>query len=133
MDFPDAVWEFHEDPSIIGPTPPRDHEERTARFGEAIIHFAKRIPQTPVNNRLIAQLIGASTSIGANFCEAADAVSGKDFRKSVGSCRKESKVSMFFLRMIATAEPWLAEEARKWWREARELNLILGAIWRKQR
>jgi hypothetical protein len=38
---------------------------------------------------------------------------------------------MFFLRMIASAEPTLAVEARKLWREAKELNLIFGAIWRK--
>ena len=47
---------------------PYDLEERTARFGEAIIRFAKRIPQNPVNNRLISQLVGAGTSIGANYC-----------------------------------------------------------------
>jgi four helix bundle protein len=107
-------------------------EERTAKFGEEIIRFSKRIPQTPVNSRLIAQLVGAGTSVGANFCEAADSVSNKDFKKSIGTCRKESKESMFFLRMIAAAEPPLAEEARGLWREARELNLVLGSIWRKK-
>src|ERR1051325_2162582 len=56
-----------------------DLEERTARFGEDIIRFAKKIPQNPVNNRLIDQLVGAGTSIGANYCEADDAVSKKDF------------------------------------------------------
>src|SRR5213592_1342310 len=47
-----------------------DLEERTARFGEALIRFAKKIPQNPVNNRLIEQLVGAGTSVGANYCEA---------------------------------------------------------------
>ena len=56
-----------------------DLEERTARFGEAIIRFAKNIPQNPVNNRLIEQLVGAGTSVGANYCEADDGVSRKDF------------------------------------------------------
>ena len=81
-----------------------DLMERTAKFGEAVIRFAKRIPQNPVNNRLIAQLVGAGTSVGANYCEADDAVSGKDYKKSIGTCRKESKESMFFLRMVATSE-----------------------------
>jgi hypothetical protein len=45
---------------------PYDLEERTAQFGEAIIRFAKKIPQNPVNNRLIAQLVAAGTSVGAN-------------------------------------------------------------------
>jgi hypothetical protein len=39
--------------------------------------------------------------------------------------------ALFFLRMVATAEPTLSDEARVLWREAKELNLIFGAIWRK--
>jgi four helix bundle protein len=108
-----------------------DLEERTAKFGEAIIAFAKKIPENSVNGRLINQLVGAGTSVGANYCEAADCVSKKDFKKSIGICRKESKETRFFLRMIASAEPSLKEEARTLWKEAKELNLIFGAIWRK--
>ena len=114
-----------------GKLPPRDLMERTAQFGEAIIRFAKKIPHAPENTRLINQLVGAGTSVGANYCEADDSVSGKDFKKSIGTCRKESKETMFFLRMIGTSEEGLKEEARKLWREAKELNLIFGAIWRK--
>jgi four helix bundle protein len=119
------------DEGAAGKSRPRDLEERTAQFGEAIIRFAKKIPQNAVNYRLIAQLVGAGTSVGANFCEADDAVSGKDFKKSIGTCRKESKETMFFLRMVAAAEESLSAEARVLWREAKELNLIFGAIWRK--
>jgi four helix bundle protein len=117
--------------SVPAGLPPRNLEERTAEFGEAIIRFAKKIPQNPVNNRLIDQLVGAGTSVGANFCEADNSVSGKDFKQRIGTCRKESRETMFFLRMIATAEGNLASEARVLWREAKELNLIFGAIWRK--
>jgi len=49
---------------------PFDFEERTARFGEEIVRYSKRIPHSPTNNRLIDQLVGAATSIGANYCEA---------------------------------------------------------------
>jgi len=112
-------------------SPPPDLMERTAQFGEAIIRFAKKIPHTPENTRLISQLVGAGTSIGANYCEADDSVSGKDFKKSIGTCRKESKETMFFLRMVGTSEEALRDEARQLWREAKELNLIFGAIWRK--
>jgi four helix bundle protein len=111
--------------------PPRDLEERATRFGEAIVRFARKIPQKPVNNRLIDQLVGAGTSIGANYSEAKDAVSRKDFKNRVGTSRKESKETMFFLRMVAAAEEGLAGEARVLWREAKELNLIFGSIWRK--
>ena len=113
------------------PPPPEDLAERTARFGESIISFAKKIPRNAVNNRLIDQLVGAGTSVGANYCEADDAVSGKEFKQRIGTSRKESKETMFFLRMVAAAEESLAAEARVLWREAKELNLIFGAIWRK--
>ena len=108
-----------------------DLAERTARFGEAIIRFAQKIPPTPVNTRLISQLVGAGTSVGANFCEADDGVSKKDFRNKVGTCRKEAKETKYWLRMVAVAEPRLKAEARILWQEAKELNLIFGAIWRK--
>jgi four helix bundle protein len=108
-----------------------DLEERTARFGEAVIRFAKKIPQNPVNNRLIDQLIGSGTSVGANYCEADDAVSKRDFRNKIGTCRKEAKESKFFLRMVATAEESLRAEARELWIEAKELHLIFCSIYRK--
>jgi len=75
-----------------------DFEERTARFGEAIIDFAKTIPLNPVTNRIITQLVGAGTSVDANYVEAGDAVSKKDFLKSIGTCRKEARESKHFLR-----------------------------------
>lgn len=108
--------------------------ERVALFGERIIQFAKKIPRGfnhPENNRLIDQLVGAGTSVGANYCEADDAVSGKDFKFKIGISRKESKETKFFLRMVAASEASLAEEARALWREAKELNLIFGSMWRK--
>ena len=117
--------------SRAGGESPADLMERTAQFGEAIIRFAKKIPRAPENNRLIVQLVGAATSVGANYCEADDSVSGKDFRNRIGTCRKESKETMFFLRMVAASEAGLADEARELWREAKELNLIFGSIWRK--
>ena len=70
-----------------------DLEERTARFGEAVIDFAKTIPQNPVTNRLISQLVGAGTSVGANYDEADDAVSKKNFLKCIGTCKKEARES----------------------------------------
>ena len=106
-----------------------DLAERTARFGEEIIRFAQKVPRNPVNNRLIEQLAG--TSIGANYCEADDGVSRKDFKNKIGTCRKEARETKFFLRMIAAAEPGLKSEARRLWQEAKELHLIFCAIFRK--
>lgn len=58
---------------------PFDLEERTAKFGEAIVRFSGKIPRDPTNNRLIDQLVGCGTSVGANDCEANEGVSKKDF------------------------------------------------------
>ena len=110
---------------------PFDLEERTSRFGEQIILFAKKIPENSRNRRLIDQLVGAGTAVGANYCEADEYVSKKDFRNMIGRCKKEAKETLFFLRMIATSEPDLADEARKLYREGKELKLIFAAIYRK--
>src|SRR5713101_508960 len=108
-----------------------DLEERTAKFGEAVIRFAKKVPVNVVNSRLVGQLVRAGTSVGANYAEADDAVSKKDFKNKIGTCRKESRETKHWLRMIATAEPALKDEARPLWQEAKELHLIFASIWRK--
>lgn len=110
---------------------PFDLEERTAAFGESIIRFLRKVPRGPNNNRLIDQLVGCGTSVGANYCEANEGVSKKDFRNIIGRCKKESKECKFFLRMIAASEPHLAEDARPLYREATELLLIFSSIYRK--
>jgi four helix bundle protein len=110
---------------------PHDLEERTAQFGEAIIRFTKKIPRGPGNDRLIGQLTGCGTSTGANYCEASECFSKKDFKFIIGRCVKEAKETRFFLRMVATAEPKLAAEARMLYREARELHMIFASMYRK--
>jgi four helix bundle protein len=105
-----------------------DLEERTAQFGEAVIDFARTIPQGPVTNRLISQLVGAGTSIGANYCEADDAVSRKEFFLRIGTCRKEARETKYFLRMIVHAVPETRTSARALWDEARQLHLIFCKI-----
>ena len=110
---------------------PFDLEERTAVFGERIVRFSKSIPRHPSNDRLIDQIVGAGTSIGANYCEANDSLSKKDFRHSVSRCVKEAKETRFFLRMIAASEPGLAAEARALWREATELLRILASMYKR--
>ena len=127
----DETWALNDGPSENGDRHPFDLEERTAQFGEAIVRFSRKIPRDPTNNRLIGQLVGCGTSIGANYCEANEGVSKKDFRNTIGRCVKEAKETRFFLRMIAASEPGLAEEARQLYREAKELHLIFASIYRK--
>ena len=126
------VWIMQDGP--LNERKPRhdfDLEERTSIFGEQIVRFSKKIPRSPTNDRLINQIAGAGTSVGANFCEANDCVSKKDFRNTVKRCIKESKETRFFLRMIVASEPTLAAEARRLYREATELTRILATMHRK--
>lgn len=110
-----------------------DLEERTAKFGEEIIIFSKDMLVNEVTKPLINQLVKCGTSIGANYCEADDAESRKDFKHKVGICKKESREAKHFLRMISVAVPEMAERARKLWQEAKELNLIFNSIHKKLR
>ena len=103
--------------------------------GEAIVEFAKTIPQNPVTNRIITQLVGAGTSVGANYVEADDAVSKPrklSGLKNIGTCRKEARETKHFLRMAVRAVPELKPQARMLWLEARELHLIFSKIWRNK-
>ena len=108
-----------------------DLEERTAKFGEEVIRFCKEIPRNELTRRIIDQLVGCGTAVGANYCEADDAESSKDFKHKIGLCKKESREAKHFLRMSAVAVPELADKARKLWVEAKELNLIFNKIYIK--
>jgi four helix bundle protein len=132
--FEAAFWGY--DVSVVREEPDSkrvyDLEERTARFGEAIIDLAKTIPQNAVTSRIISQLVGSGTSVGANYVEADDAVSKKEFLKNIGTCRKEARETKHFLRMAVRAAPELKLQARTIWMEARELHLIFSKIWRSK-
>jgi len=108
-----------------------DLEERTAVFGEDIIRFARKIPKDEITRSLITQLVRAGTSIGANYCEADDAESGKDFKHKIGIAKKEARETKHWLRIIVVACPELKEEARRLWQEAKELHLIFNSITKK--
>ena len=106
-------------------------EDITAKFGEDVIKFCKKIPRGPITDPLVNQLVKCGTSVGANYCEADDAESKLDFRHKIGICKKESRESKHFIRMTVIAVPELKEEARKLWQEAKELNLIFNSIYKK--
>lgn len=105
-----------------------DLEERTAKFGEDTIKFCKLLPRNTITIPIISQLIRCSTSTGANYCEADDAESRKDFKHKIGICKKETRESKHWLRMVAIACPGHKEKARELWKETKELNLIFNAI-----
>ncbi|MEK7542359.1 MAG: four helix bundle protein [Patescibacteria group bacterium] len=111
--------------------PVYDLEERTATFGEEVIGFAKNLPNTAINKSLVSQIVRSATSIGANYMEADGAESKKDFKHKIALCKKESKETRHWLRMIAKANPDKAHECRKLWQEVQELTLIFSSILRK--
>lgn len=113
--------------------PKYDLEERTGKFGEEIVKFCKKVPQNPITTPIITQIVKAGTSIGANYCEADCAETKKDFEHKLAICKKESKETKHWLRMIAIACPDLKEESRAHWKEVNELNLIFSAIINKSK
>ena len=105
-----------------------DLGERTAKFGEEIIGFAKTLERNEINRPLIGQLVSSGTSVGANYMEADGAESKKDFRHKIGICKKESKETKHWLRMINKANPNRNIECGRLSQEAQELTLIFSSI-----
>ena len=105
-----------------------DLEERTAVFAERVIDFALDVERNPVTLPIVSQLVRAATSVGANYCEADDAESKKDFRHKIGLCRKEARETKYWFRMIARAALQTKQQARPLWQEAKELHLIFSKI-----
>ena len=105
-----------------------DLQERTACFGEAVIQFVRTIPLNAITSSVVSQLVRSATSVGANYCEADDAESKKDFRHKISICLKEIKETRHWLRMMAAVAPEFRNDARTLYKEAKELNLIFAAI-----
>jgi four helix bundle protein len=108
---------------------PRDLEDRTFLFAESVRTFVKQQPRTISNAEVVRQLVRASGSVAANWIEADEALSKKDFLMRAKICRKEAKESRLFLRLSDTG---LSKENVKrrdsLAAEARELTLIFSAI-----
>lgn len=105
-----------------------DLEERTALFAEKIISLMKKIKIGSVNKRIVEQLVGCGGSIGANYCEANEAESKKDFIHKVSICKKEIKETKHWIRLLAKANSEQKEALRELWQEAQELLLIFSKI-----
>ena len=108
---------------------PRDLEERTFRFAESVRAFVKQLPRTISNTEDVRQLVRASGSVAANWIEADEALSKKDFLMRVKICRKEAKESRLFLRLLDVGLTKSTVAIRdRLAAEARELTLIFSSI-----
>jgi len=104
-------------------------EERTAVFAERIRDFCLALPRNIVNNEYISQLIRAGSSPGANYIEANESIGTKDFAMKIKTCRRESKETAYWLRLVITDKTDEMEKERNYLRqEAKEFVLIFTAI-----
>src|SRR4030043_2392139 len=101
-----------------------DLEERTLEFAKQVIKLCKQLPQNVINKELIAQLIRASGSVGANYRGANDALSKKDFSHRIKITRKEAKESSYWLELLQEANPEYKKEISDLLQEALELKKI---------
>jgi four helix bundle protein len=117
---------------VLRNSKPYDLEDRTFEFARRIRAFVKDLPKTISNVEDIKQLIKASGSVGANYIEANEALSKKDFTMRIKISRKEAKESGYWLRLIGTGDQAAQEKERQELiSEATELMNIFGAILQK--
>jgi len=113
---------------------PYDLEERTLKFAKDVRAFVKKLPKTVANIEDSRQLVKASGSVGANYIEANESISKKDFIFRIKICRKESKESRYWLRLLDTEnDAELDLEREDLLRESTELMKIFGAILQKSK
>jgi four helix bundle protein len=109
-----------------------DLEDRTIAFAKRIRAFVKRLPRTIATIEDAKQLIKASGSVGANYIEANEALSKKDFIMRIKICRKEAKESRYWLQLMNVQnDQELQNELKILEQEATELTNIFGSILRK--
>lgn len=106
----------------------KELEERLLEFAKQIIILAAKLPDTPANRVLRAQLIRAGTSIGANYLEACEAVSAKDFTYRIAVSRKEARETGYWLTLIAFVNSQLDGEIKSLKKECEEFVKIFNAI-----
>jgi four helix bundle protein len=105
-----------------------DLEERTFRFARAIIDLTNALPKTLANVEIIKQVVRSSGSVGANYIEANEALSKKDFALRIKICRKEAKESQYWLKLIDTQGESQQKQRQELFGEATELMKIFGSI-----
>ena len=109
-----------------------DLEDRTLLFAKRVRKFIKELPKTISNIEDGKQLIKSSGSVGANYIEANESLSKKDFILRIKICRKEAKESQYWLKLIDTNDNRDNEKERMGLiQETTELTNIFGSIVRK--
>src|SRR5439155_22361723 len=111
------------------PTPKYDLEERTYEFAKCVRRFVKTLARTIYNIEDVKQVVRASGSVGANYIEANEAISKKDFLFRIRLCRKESKESRYWLRLVDTGtDAGIVAQRERLIAESTELLKIFNGI-----
>ena len=105
-----------------------DLEERTLRFSKNCIDLCNTFTKNIVNTQLISQLIRAACSVGANYREANDTTTKKDFYHRIGICRREAKESKYWLELIMHANQKFSAKVEPLVDEALQLARIFSSI-----
>lgn len=109
-----------------------DLEERTFKFAKRVREFTRKLPRTVGNIEDTKQVVRSSGSTGANYIEANEALSKKDFIMRIKICRKEAKESSYWLALVNTGGSQAFEREREeLMKEAKELMMIFSSIMRK--
>lgn len=119
--------------SKIQKSKPYDLEDRTLEFGKRIIRMCKSLPKNIVNLTLIKQVMRSGTSMGANYREANETETKKDFCFRIRICRKEGKETIYWLSLIIEANQELEPRIKPLIQETTELVKIFASIAEKSK
>ncbi len=108
-----------------------DLEERTLNFTKQIIELINKLPKTLTNIEISKQLVRSAGSVGANYIEANESLSKKDFVMRVKICRKEAKESRYWLKLAKCNDKESEKKQTNLIQESTELTKIFGAILEK--
>ncbi len=103
-------------------------EKRTTDFGIRIVQFCKILPRDSLTIPLITQCLRAGTSVGANYMEANNGSSKKDFKNKIYICKKEAQETKYWLVVLSNYFPNKQIEIQPLWQETHELNLVFQKI-----
>lgn len=105
-----------------------DLAERTSKFSENIIDLCHGLKTDNVSKPIVMQLVRSATSIGANYMEARNGSSRKDFRNKIYLCKKEAQETEYWLRLLLKCFISKKVEISKLSSEVHELLLIFQKI-----
>ena len=113
--------------------PPYDLEQRTLEFAKGVIRLCQKVDSSPITREIVSQLVRASGSVGANYREANETITKRDFSHRIRIALKEAKEAHYWLALLAEAAPSINGDVSEAQQEALELKKILSAIAIKSR